>query len=128
MVDQASMVLGLLLQLPSGVAGLILTWWTHEWFIRRKEGEVGPSAGVGETQPTRRDHSSRFIPSYLLLFVGYSNLLAVIQFVVLVTVNRPVVSSYLGVLPFAGLGALLTIGGFLVLRMRGRSSGLVGGI
>lgn len=127
-VDYSSMVLGLLIQAPSGVVGLILTWWTHERFIRKRGREAASMAGVGEIPPGRKGHSSRFIPSYLLLFLGYSNLLAVTQFVILITLNQPVLSSYLGVLPFAGLGALLTIGGFHVLRMRSRSSRVVGGI
>ena len=128
MADFVSYVLGFLTWLPSGVVGLLLTWWTHERFIQKKEGRSEKPAEPGEASRAWKAHPSQFIPSYLLLFIGSSNLLAIAQFIVIVTFNGPALVSYLGALPFAGIGALFTIAGLLVLRERGRTFGAAGGM
>jgi len=115
---------------PYWFGALALTWLTHEVYLHRNTGVLGQLIHRKTPwSPHLLGHGTAFLPSFILLFFGYLSLLAFVVLLLMILAGgglSPWTFSF--VAPFLGVGLILSMGGFLVLRRDKRRLVSVGGV
>ena len=124
MADSVALTLSLAIvsSVPYWFGALVLAWLTDEVYIHRKTGVLGQLVhGKTPWLPPLLGHGSVFIPSFLLLFLGYTSLLAFVGLLLMFFASGgPSPEALSFVTPILGVGVLLSVGGFLVPRRSNR--------